>query len=202
MLSKLGDKVRIVTQNVDGLHNLAGSKDVIELHGASRNVVCMSCGDMTTRADVQDRLNAQNTFDFKVLMIRPDGDVAIPEVTLSRTYIIFHSFVSNFQEVVENFQLVDCENCGGVLRPDIVFFGDNVPAARVKKVSSWVEECDSLLVVASSLTVYSAYRIVLQAKDLGKYIFIVNIGPTRGDKLANFKLDVNCNDLFRSLNLK
>lgn len=97
------------------------------------------------------------------------------------------------------FNPVDCEICGGILKPDIVFFGDNVPGTRVKKVAQWVEDSDSLLILASSLTVYSAYRIVLQAHSLKKYIFIVNIGPTRGDSLANIKLDVKCSDLFANI---
>lgn len=97
------------------------------------------------------------------------------------------------------FNLIPCDHCGGDLKPDIVFFGDNVPSSRVKQVASWVEDSDGLLIAGSSLTVFSSFRIIQQAASLKKYVFLVNIGPTRGDHLADIKLEVRCGDLFSNL---
>nr|CAI5839894.1 unnamed protein product [Callosobruchus analis] len=112
-----------------------------------------------------------------VNMIRPDGDVEIP------------------QETVEGFQPPGCEFCGGVLKPDIIFFGDNVPKARIEAVKDAVSQSDSLLVLGTSLTVFSSYRILLQALEENKNIAIVNIGPTRADKLVKIKISARCGDI-------
>lgn len=109
------------------------------------------------------------------------------------------TFLFYLQEQVQHFEVPDCGKCGGFLRPDVVFFGDNVPRSRVEKVENLVSKCGAVLVLGTSLSVFSSYRIILQAHDLCKYIFIVNIGPTRGDKQANKKISTKCSDLFSSI---
>lgn len=168
----------IVTQNVDRLHTKAGSKNVIELHGSAFNVMCLGCDNTIDRHHFQTILEELNpNMKGTTNMIRPDGDVEIPK------------------EQEEGFVVPSCRHCGGILKPDIIFFGDNVPHTRVQAVKHEVENCDSLLVLGSSLTVFSSYRIILQAAELRKPIAIVNIGQTRGDKYANIKIDGKCGDI-------
>ncbi|GJQ78198.1 putative NAD-dependent protein deacylase [Trypoxylus dichotomus] len=168
----------IVTQNVDSLHYKAGSKNVIELHGSAFRVFCLDCDARYSRFDVQEMLtelnpNITNTSD----MIRPDGDVDISP------------------DVIEQFNPPFCRQCGGTLKPDIVFFGDNVPKPRVEAVYNSVLESDSLLVLGSSLFVFSGYRIVLQALEKNKNVAVVNIGKTRADNIVHLKISAKCGDI-------
>lgn len=181
ILKKLEDakKVRcIVTQNVDNLHAKAGSRRVIELHGTAFKVMCLNCDQRICRYYLQDIFNKLNPHMSAICqMIRPDGDVDL------------------LQEQVEEFVVPACEYCGGILKPDIIFFGDNVPCQVVESVKYNVEHSDSLLVLGSTLTTYSAYRIILQANNAGKPIAILNIGKTRADNLADIKVEGRCGDV-------
>jgi len=175
----------LVTQNVDRLHQKAGSKKVTELHGSGYDVVCLgaNCDYRIGRHDFQDILNTLNAnMVDKSDMIRPDGDVDIP------------------QEYIDNFNVPTCPKCdGSLLKPDIVFFGDNVPRNRIDDIASMICNSDGLLVLGSSLFVFSGFRIVLHSYDLGLPIAIVNIGPTRGDEKADLKISAKCGDIIPKL---
>ncbi|MEU9554237.1 NAD-dependent protein deacetylase [Streptomyces fumanus] len=157
----------VITQNVDGLHQAAGSEGVVELHGSLDRVICLSCGTLSPRRELARRLTAANP-DFAPVAagINPDGDADLDD------------------EQVGDFRVVDCAVCGGVLKPDVVFFGENVPPARVEHCRALVRAAASLLVLGSSLTVMSGLRFVRQAADAGKPVLIVNRDPTRGDRHA------------------
>ena len=162
----------VVTQNVDGLHTAAGTQDVVELHGALSRVVCLDCGDRSRRDDLDARLRQANAhWQAEVLAVHPDGDVDLPE------------------DELEGFRTVDCLVCGGVLKPDVVYFGETVPPDRVARCYDLVEHAAALVVIGSSLTVMSGYRFVLRASKLGIPVAIVNQGPTRGDALADVRVD-------------
>ncbi|HEX2152545.1 MAG TPA: NAD-dependent protein deacetylase [Acidimicrobiia bacterium] len=164
----------VITQNVDGLHSAAGSRRVLELHGSLARTVCLDCGDRRSRLELHHRLEAANP-DFERLHVEmaPDGDARLPD------------------SLVERFVVVDCLSCGGRLKPDVVFFGENVPRDRVDVAYRWVSEASTLLVLGSSLTVMSGYRFVLAAHRAGTPIAIVNRGPTRGDAQATIRIDAN-----------
>ncbi|CAG9770780.1 unnamed protein product [Ceutorhynchus assimilis] len=169
----------VVTQNVDNLHFKAGSKKVIELHGTGYRVLCLNCDAVYDRSYIQEKLMKTNNinFDDTSKMIRPDGDVDIP------------------LDVVKSFQTPACESCNGILKPDITFFGDNVPKYRVELIKEKVTDSDSVLVLGSSLSVFSGYRIILQAIEESKNICILNIGPTRADNLGVLKIEAKCGDI-------
>ncbi|MGW0103581.1 NAD-dependent protein deacetylase [Nocardia sp. NPDC003354] len=158
----------IITQNVDGLHTAAGATGVIELHGRLDEVTCLDCGNATGREELHRRLSEANPgFDARVAHVNPDGDVDLPD------------------EAVTGFRTVDCALCGtGMLKPDVVFFGENVPPQRVEHCRELVRTASSLLVLGSSLTVMSGLRFVRQAAEAGKPVLIVNRDATRGDRLA------------------
>ncbi|MBO4160210.1 NAD-dependent protein deacetylase [Micromonospora sp. MMS20-R2-23] len=163
----------VITQNVDGLHTAAGSTGVVDLHGRLDTVVCLRCGDRTSREELDRRLVAANPgFDATVAVVNPDGDVELDE------------------ERVAAFRLVDCTRCGaGMLKPDVVFFGETVPADRVSRCFAMVDAARSLLVLGSSLTVWSGRRFVLRAAKLGTAVVIANQGVTRGDGYAALRVD-------------
>jgi NAD-dependent SIR2 family protein deacetylase len=162
----------IITQNVDGLHQAAGARRVIELHGSLHRVVCLGCGQRTSRAALDQRLRAANPGQAALTaQISPDGDAVLAD------------------EQADRFQLVDCQGCGGLLKPDVVFFGENVPRPRVDQCYALTERARALLVLGSSLTVMSGYRFVRHAARLGIPIAIINHGPTRGDVHASLILD-------------
>lgn len=164
----------VITQNVDQLHYKAGSSQVVELHGTLSVVKCLNCSYEILRHTFQNilsQLNPHLAVKPKEDLVRPDGDVEIPK------------------EDVDRFQLPKCPKCSSdLLKPDVIFFGDNVPKPRVEKVRNLVSASDILLVIGSSLDVFSGYRIVLQAKEEGKKVALINIGPTRADKLADIKV--------------
>jgi NAD-dependent SIR2 family protein deacetylase len=166
-LQQAGLVVGIITQNVDGLHQAAGADQVLDLHGQLGRVVCLSCGELTPRHDLQERLDAANPDRIgETSSVQPDGDVDLPE------------------HAVEEFVVVPCDRCGGVLKPDVVFFGENVPADRVAAGYELLDGASSLLVLGSSLTVFSGRRFVLRAIAKSMPVGVVNDGPTRADDLA------------------
>lgn len=177
-LQKAGKVTSIVTQNVDRLHHKAGADNIIELHGTAYLVRCINCSYQINRSDLQEIMkeNNPNMLD-NFSMIRPDGDVELS------------------QEQMNSFRVPLCPECEGPLKPDIVFFGDNVPKSRVKQIRDEVTRCEALFILGSSLTVFSSYRIILQAKDEGKYISILNIGPTRADDIVSLKISTKCGDI-------
>ncbi|BCL17794.1 NAD-dependent protein deacetylase [Micromonospora sagamiensis] len=163
----------VITQNVDGLHTAAGSPRVVELHGRLDEVVCLDCGNLTSREELDRRLREANPgFDVTVTAVNPDGDVDLPD------------------EAVAAFRVVDCAFCRtGLLKPDVVFFGETVPASRVARCFDLVERARLLLVLGSSLTVMSGRRFVLRAAKRDVPVVIVNQGPTRGDGYAAVTVD-------------
>lgn len=172
-LSRRGLLTGIITQNVDGLHQAAGASEVTELHGSLHRVLCLSCGQRTSRADLDRRLAAANPgWDAETAaLINPDGDAVLAA------------------EATESFQVVDCSACRGVLKPDVVFFGENVPRPRTEACYALVERASALVVLGSSLTVMSGFRYVRHAARLQRPVVIVNQGVTRGDPYATATLD-------------
>ena len=163
--------VQLVTQNVDGLHQRAGSRAVIDLHGRLDVVVCLGCGDRTSRAAVQEAMAAANPGWRAEAATAPDGDADIDAAT------------------IESFAAPRCERCDGRLKPDVVFFGENVPRDRYEQRVRGARRRDALLVAGSSLMVYSGFRFVRLAHEAGLPIAIVNRGRTRGDDLAELKIE-------------
>jgi NAD-dependent SIR2 family protein deacetylase len=161
----------IITQNVDGLHQAAGARDVLELHGGLDRVICLDCGARSSRARLDERLTAVNSqFRARATQVNPDGDVDLADDELA------------------GFAMVGCEICGGVIKPDVVFFGETVPRDRVDASFDLVHRAAVLLVLGSSLTVMSGFRFVLRAAKLGIPVAIVNQGDTRGDKHATVRI--------------
>jgi NAD-dependent SIR2 family protein deacetylase len=183
-LQGAGAVTAIITQNVDGLHQAAGAREVIELHGGLDRVVCLECGAHSSRAALDERLRAANgALEWEELVTyRPDGDVELDEARVAA------------------FALVGCESCGAdMLKPDVVFFGENVPRPRVDRCYELVESSGCLLVLGSSLTVMSGLRFVHRARRDGIPVAIVNRGVTRGDPLADVKLDAALGETLATL---
>ena len=162
---------QLLTQNVDGLHQAAGSRAVIDLHGRLDAVVCLGCGASSSRADVQRRLAEANpAWAGLAAGAAPDGDADLEDRDFA------------------TFQVPACDACGGMLKPDVVFFGENVPRERVAAVQAHLQQSDAVLVVGSSLMVYSGFRFVDAAAKAGLPIAAVNLGRTRADALFSLKL--------------
>ncbi|MBX3067684.1 MAG: NAD-dependent protein deacetylase [Cryobacterium sp.] len=181
-LEALGLALGVITQNVDLLHERAGSNNVIDLHGRTDAVVCLQCQTKFPRAYIQLRLDIANPdFDVSIadVEIAPDADAVLAET--------------------ETFNVPACEVCGGILKPDVVFFGENVPRHRVEKSYAMVDQGSALLVLGSSLTVASGLRFVNHAARTGKPILIVNRGETRGDSLADLKLETGTTEFLLGL---
>ncbi|MFG1785598.1 NAD-dependent protein deacetylase [Rhodococcus oryzae] len=184
-LERAGVVEGVLTQNVDLLHTKAGSRKVIDLHGSYAQVRCMGCEARISRFTLAQRLDAANPgFAESVsaatgVEIAPDADAVIEETA--------------------HFVMVDCEHCGGILKPDIVYFGESVPKPRVEAAFAMVSECDLLLVLGSSLTVMSGLRFVRRAAKDDIPVVIVNRGPTRGDEFAALKLDAGCSQVLTTL---
>ena len=175
----------LITQNVDLLHQRAGSHAVIDLHGTYARVVCLGCEHRTTRAELAHRLEELNTgFADSVTEIRD------PEIAPDADAVIASSV---------GFRIADYVRCGGVLKPDIVYFGENVPRDRVMAAYAMVEAAQGLLVAGSSLTVMSGLRFVRHAAKAGIPVVIVNRGSTRGDELATIKIDAGCSPVLSHL---
>ncbi len=172
-LQQRGLVSRVITQNVDGLHQAGGGRDVLELHGGLDRTVCLHCGDRQDRRDVDRALRRVNPhFATVIEQVNPDGDVDIAD------------------DALDTFVMIDCPGCGGgPIKPDVVFFGETVPRERVDASFAAVDAADALLVLGSSLKVMSGYRFVLHASRLGIPIAIVNSGITRADALATVRVD-------------
>jgi NAD-dependent SIR2 family protein deacetylase len=167
----LGRISHIITQNVDSLHQQAGSKKVTELHGRLDQVICMSCRVLLERSKMDlliEQLNPEIRKDLSV-EFTPDGDAEV--------------------EATANFRIPSCQGCSGILKPDVVFFGESVPTERVALTMEQLERSDALLVAGSSLTVNSGMRFARAASKAGKPIVIVNVGPTKADELAVAKIE-------------
>lgn len=163
----------IITQNVDGLHQAGGARDVMELHGGLDRTVCLQCGDQARRAEIDRLLRLANPdFATRAESINPDGDAEVPDADL------------------DGFVMIACPRCGGgPLKPDVVFFGETVPRDRVEHCFDLVDGARTLLVLGSSLKVMSGFRFVTRAAKLGLEIVIINQGPTRGDELCTVRVD-------------
>jgi NAD-dependent SIR2 family protein deacetylase len=175
----------VITQNVDLLHTKAGSRNVINLHGTYAQVICLNCGSTMARAALGERLEALNPGFIERaeaiggLAVAPDADAVVADTA--------------------SFRYLDCEHCAGMLKPDIVYFGESVPKDVVAEAYRFVELADALLVAGSSLTVFSGYRFVRHAAARGIPVAIVNRGATRGDDLAAVKVDGGCSELLALL---
>lgn len=165
----------LITQNVDRLHSRAGSERVIDLHGDLSRVRCIDCDATTSRADYQERIRAENPdWHARVFEYRPDGDAELADASFA------------------DFSVPGCASCGGRMKPDVVMFGENVPAQRVTDAMDAVDRADALLVVGTSLMVYSGFRFARRAHETRKPIAIVNRGATRADTLATLKVETDC----------
>jgi NAD-dependent SIR2 family protein deacetylase len=173
----------IITQNVDGLHQAAGARDVVELHGGLSHTVCLGCSARTSRADIDMALRAANPdFDAHVAEINPDGDADLDDAHLT------------------GFRMIDCPGCGcDLIKPDVVFFGETVPRDRVLHCYELVNTAQALLVLGSSLMVMSGLRFVMHAAKRGTPVVIVNQGPTRGDQLADVRIDAPLGEVLPAL---
>ena len=184
-LENRGTVQQIITQNVDDLHRDAGSERVIDLHGRLRVVVCLDCGERSSRDRLQDRLSELNpNWSAARDDAAPDGDARIED------------------DAVQDFLIAGCEHCGGTLKPDVVFFGENVPRERVEASLAAVAAADALLIVGSSLMVFSGFRFAREAHALGKKLIIVNRGKTRADDLADLKISIDCGTALTALQEK
>lgn len=183
-LERAGVVTGLITQNVDLLHTKAGSRRVLDLHGTYARVRCLRCDALISRMALADRLEAANpgfaeaaTLDG--LEVAPDADAVVVDTG--------------------SFRMVDCAHCGGMLKPDIVYFGENVPKDRVAAAFEVVDQAEVLLVAGSSLTVMSGLRFVRHAAKTGRAVAIVNRGHTRGDDLATLTVDASCSEVLSAL---
>jgi NAD-dependent SIR2 family protein deacetylase len=180
------DPELLITQNVDGLHERAGARRLVALHGRIAEVVCLSCRAVSARSVLHERLTQLNpgfAERHRAADVRPDGDVELDDTG--------------------DFVLAGCGDCGGVLKPHVVFFGENVPVDRVERcyaaVDALSESAGALLVAGSSLTVMSGLRFVRRAAKAGTPVVIVNRGVTRGDELATYRLDAGTSEFLTAL---
>ncbi|MES2899832.1 MAG: NAD-dependent protein deacetylase [Pseudomonadota bacterium] len=173
---------RLMTQNVDGLHQQAGSKQVLELHGNIHGVVCLDCHATFSRAHIQSQLIETNP-QMRGIQARslPDGDAQLEPEALS------------------TFNVPWCVHCGGMLQPDVVFFGDGVPPERTREALSSMEQADALLVIGSSLIVFSGFRFCRMAAAAGKPIAAINLGKTRADDMLALKVPDSAEHVLPSL---
>jgi len=177
-LESTGGIHQLITQNVDELHQAAGSRRVIDLHGRLSNVVCLDCGHELPRTALQEKLRGLNPgWQATIERLAPDGDANLDAAASHR------------------FEVANCPACGGLLKPDVVFFGESVPRDRVAIAMESLENADALLVVGSSLMVWSGYRFTRTAAKLGKPIAIVNIGKTRADEVSRLKVEASCGEV-------
>ena len=184
-LEHAGVVTGVITQNVDLLHTKAGSRNVVNLHGTYAQVICLSCGYTMSRAELAEQLEALNPGFIERaeaiggLAVAPDADAVVGDTAA--------------------FRYLDCARCTGMLKPDIVYFGESVPKEIVEQSFSLIDRSEALLVTGSSLTVFSGYRFVRHAAAAGIPVAIVNRGRTRGDELATVKVDGGCSELLTLL---
>jgi NAD-dependent SIR2 family protein deacetylase len=172
----------MITQNVDRLHQECGSHSVIDLHGRLDVVVCLTCSQRTSRTDVQEWLMRENAeYVPQQFELAPDGDADVPF------------------DPPADFRTPRCSVCEGILKPDVVFYGDSVPGERVQLAYDLVDEADGLLIVGSSLMVYSAYRFCRRAMDRGIPMVAINRGRTRADEHLLFKIDDDCSAVLQEV---
>jgi NAD-dependent SIR2 family protein deacetylase len=176
-LEAIGKSEVLLTQNVDRLHQAAGSEAVIDLHGRLDRVRCMGCDIVSPRQALQEALERLNPAWLTLeAVVAPDGDADLDGLDFSK------------------FAVPACPHCGGVLKPDVVFFGENVPRPRVEAAMRHLEDADGVLIVGSSLMVYSGFRFVEAAARAGKPVAAVNLGRTRADDLLALKVEASCED--------
>ncbi|HEX7718869.1 MAG TPA: NAD-dependent protein deacetylase, partial [Woeseiaceae bacterium] len=177
-LEAAGRVAGLITQNVDNLHRAAGSRNVIDLHGVLHSTRCMQCDCRGSRQDFQHRLeNLNPDWRTSVTSFGPDGDATLAA------------------EHFEKFTIPECLHCGGIVKPDVVFFGESVPAERVALARQLVQESDALLVAGTSLMVFSGFRFARLAAECGKPIAILNRGKTRADEIASHRFSGDCSSL-------
>lgn len=170
----------LVTQNVDGLHQKAGSPQVQDLHGRLGVVICLGCGERERRELFQARMQALNpSWAERRAEVAPDGDAELDETDFS------------------DFQIPPCEHCDGVMKPDVVYFGETVPKERVQQTREALQRCDAMLILGSSLMVYSGFRFARQANELGLPIASVTLGAGRADQWLALKLEQPCGQALR-----
>lgn len=174
----------VITQNVDGLHARAGSRRVVELHGAMRRVTCLTCGQTFARTDIAERMTRENPWlgDPEAIQTGPDGDVLIDDV--------------------DRMTVPDCTVCGGVLKPDVVFFGEFVPQTVFASARALVRGAEALVIAGSSLVVNSGIRLLDQATKARMPVVIVNRGETRGDRRASLKIDAGASEVLGALSAR
>jgi NAD-dependent SIR2 family protein deacetylase len=181
-LERRGRLSLTVTQNVDGLHEAAGSRDVLDLHGRIDRVICLGCRRTLPRLELQAALARENPdWSGRHADVTPDGDAELGAVDYSA------------------FRVVDCAHCGGILKPDVVFFGEGVPRPQVERALAALERSRALLVVGSSLMVFSGFRFARHAAALGLPIAIVNRGVTRADELSGLRIAANAGEILASV---
>ncbi len=181
-LEALGRLSLLITQNVDQLHQRAGSSRVIDLHGSLDEVVCLDCGNRVSRDKVQHFLIQNNPLlENLASVLAPDGDAHLEQIDLSQI------------------EIPQCESCEGILKPDVVFYGENVPAERVKTCLSAVDAADAMLIIGSSLMVYSGYRFVRRAHERQVPIIAINRGVTRADAMLSIKIEQDCGSVLEDL---
>lgn len=174
----------LITQNVDRLHQKAGSKSVIELHGSIHEIICIKCKKIMGREQFQSILLDMNPSWKQILKekaelgIRPDGDVELNGLDFT------------------SFQIPSCYQCNGILKPNLIFFGENVSKDQVEKIMQIVKQSDGLILAGTSVSVYSSFRFARVAHDLNIPIAIINIGETRADELSFLKIEALCSQVF------
>ncbi|MFD1721039.1 NAD-dependent protein deacetylase [Amnibacterium endophyticum] len=180
-LEQAGRVLGVVTQNVDGLHGRAGSRHVVEVHGSVDRVVCLVCGQLFARASIAERIEADNAWFTagSSVTLNPDGDADVGDVSA--------------------FVVPDCSVCGGMLKPEVVFFGEFVPRERFVEAAAVVERADALLVAGSSLAVNSGIRLIERARRKRIPIVVVNRGSTKADRTATLKLDAGTSETLTAL---
>lgn len=174
----------LATQNVDYLHTKAGSQRITEMHGNLYRVKCTQCENTLSRVKMQERMQILNPkWNEMSSEMAPDGDVTVDNA------------------LTQSFKIPKCLKCNGALKTDVIFFGDNMPKQRVDLIENKIKHCTGLLVLGSSLQVFSAYRVILQAKQYKLQIGIVNIGNTRADRSAEFKISGKCSEALERMTL-
>jgi NAD-dependent SIR2 family protein deacetylase len=176
-LERAGKVDTLITQNVDRLHSAAGSRRVIDLHGDLGTVRCLACDDTQSRSDFQEMLEAANPdWHARVFRYKPDGDAELAD---------------NGHDA---FCVPACGNCDGIVKPDVVMFGETVPNERVRHATAAIDRADALLIVGSSMMLFSGFRFARQAREQNKPIAIINNGRTRADDIAALKVEADCGD--------
>ena len=181
-IESAGYIAHLITQNVDGLHQQAGSRRVTDLHGRLDQIECLGCGTRMSRAEFQERLEINNRhWPQHPALSAPDGDADLDGVNFSA------------------FQVPVCERCGGLLKPSVVFFGDAIPAERARLALEKVQSADALLIVGSSLMVWSGFRLVRAAAERSLPVGAINLGRTRADEMLEFKIEASCDQVLPQL---